>query len=291
MKKTYFATMEFFTSAVLFDEKPAVTVKTSVKLVKLGWVLLCLTLVSCYVGNMAVIRQINVKKSQGSLLDDSGNDPSCILCIHEIMVPYILMNHPDITILESVEPAELLGTPNNLIAGKCNIAIYKGNEFKEFMIDDKYDMHHGDHDRLCEYNYDTLVHTTSIAQPANFEVSHTINYWIGELMKFEFFDKIKGDYIIPFDTACQEVNNLKSEENSYWTEEDDAFNARDLSGICLIFLVFCVLALLCEKVDTQGTRSLKEYIEEEFGEGGVPAHKAKHLKRMTSEKKIIRREL
>jgi hypothetical protein len=94
-KKSFFAAMEFCNAGVTFEDHPAVISKNSVKIVKLAFSFMTIIVVSCYVGNMAVLQH----KPQYDRPDDpvrhcEGKVP-CQICVHEVVAPFMRSNYPD----------------------------------------------------------------------------------------------------------------------------------------------------------------------------------------------------
>ena len=119
--------MEFTQAAVSFDGKPAVKVKTSVKVIKFGYSFIILIVISCYVGNMAVIQHRHVVDVPDDPISACAEDPGCHLCVHQIVKDYIIDKYPNVKYYESETSYKLL---TDIANEKCSMSMTQGLHFQ-----------------------------------------------------------------------------------------------------------------------------------------------------------------
>ena len=95
-KKSFFAAMEFSNAGVTFEGHPAVISKNSVKIVKLAFSFMTIIVVSCYVGNMAVLQHKPQFIVPADPIRACEEDTSCRICVHEVVAPFMRSNYPDV---------------------------------------------------------------------------------------------------------------------------------------------------------------------------------------------------
>ena len=97
-----------------------------------------------------------------------------------------------------------------------------------------------------QQEYDFLVYSIPVSQPARPEHLNSLNYWVSKLVKDGFYKRLEREYFSPFDVVCDGGGGIASllEE-----EGDGAFTLNDFSGIYTIFAVFSFLALIVDYFD------------------------------------------
>ncbi|GMI42662.1 hypothetical protein TrCOL_g2893 [Triparma columacea] len=264
-KKSFFAAMEFCNAGVTFEDHPAVISKNSVKIVKLAFSFMTIIVVSCYVGNMAVLQhKPQYDRPSDPVRHCEGKVP-CQICVHEVVAPFMRSNYPDMRTKTSLTGGEVLSDYAN---NNCSVAMSDGLDFVTHLNDTQ-----GYKRDICQSQYDYLVYTVPISQPARIEVMDSLNYHMRGLIEDRVYEIMKPPWFPGLEDSCGKNGTNEKEDR-----QGDEFTEKDLSGVFFIVYGAYFLSLIVDYCDSASRDRLKVFLEKELGEAHVEGMRIEEMK-------------
>jgi hypothetical protein len=240
--RTYFAIMEMAAASVTYEGNDKSSRSVGTKLIKAGYALFVVVIVSCYVGNMAAIRGSASTVEAISSVSECAATAGCKLCVHEVISGHFTNKYP--SLLTQISSGSGADVVKDLLDGKCSVAVFAGDnvDMNQELFGDSYEL-----TRICdEFTAgEGTEHSVLISMP----VSDTYHDALSDLSVQVKSTGLLDDVLFPKYLTTHTELCAESAAPTEEGEDTEAFNTDDFFGLFLITFSLIGIGVLVDVYD------------------------------------------
>ena len=238
----YFAIMEHTAASVTFENAHN---KMSLRIMKVGYALFVIVSVTCYVGNMSAMRQVNAPQTSIRSVSDCAKATGCKMCIHSVTKEYFASKYPSLNYHVSSSSKNLI---LDLLDGECTVSMSQGLHFDALgpTVNAL---------EICDYYYDNDIYNMYVSQPSSDKYSQALSALSVQVKNGGRYQELYDKYFTSYGALCP--SNVDGSTASDAENEDKTFGFKDFLGLYTIMWTFFVIAGAADFLSYHRSKSLK----------------------------------